>query len=123
VETLLDNQIDVHALLPGTGDGVGKIAFDKRQHTYRIHSWLKVPPLMEYFHKTLEVGIEDCLKTFNWGAGYYIFAPKEEVAKILKIGKNVGYELADVGTVEAGKENQRQVIFEPEKIILMPPGK
>ena len=45
IEALLQNKIKIHALLPGTGDGVGKIAFDKRQFTYRIHSWLTVPPL------------------------------------------------------------------------------
>ncbi len=123
VEALLASKVKIHTLLPGTGDGVGKIAFDKRPFTYRIHSWLKIPPLMEYFHKILKVPTIDCLKTFNWGVGYYIFAPREEVAKILKIGKNEGYELADIGIVEKGKENQRQVIFEPEKIILTPPGK
>ena len=119
VEAMLENKIKIHALLPGTGDGVGKIAFDKRPFTYRIHSWLTIPPLMEYFRVHIGVPIEDCLKTFNWGVGYYIFAPKEEVAKILKIGKDKGYVMADVGIVEKGK---RQVIFEPEKIILMPPG-
>ena len=45
---------------------------------------------------------------------------KEEVDKILKIGKDTGYELADIGIVETG---ERQVIFEPENIILTPPGK
>ncbi len=120
IEALQKNKIKIHALLPATGDGVGKIAFDKRPFTYRIHSWLKIPPLMEYFHKNIGIEIEDCLKTFNWGVGYYIFVPKEEVAKILKIGKNIGYKLSDIGVVEKGK---RQVIFEPDKIILTPPGK
>src|SRR5207237_1210391 len=55
VENLLKNKIKVHALLPGTGDGVGKIAFDKRPFTYRIHSWLKIPTLMEYFHRDIGV--------------------------------------------------------------------
>jgi phosphoribosylaminoimidazole (AIR) synthetase len=55
--------------------------------------------------------------------GYYLFVPKEEVAKILKIGKDIGYELADIGIVEKGKKGKRQVIFEPEQIILTPPGK
>src|SRR3989344_1682056 len=115
IEALLKNKIKIHALLPGTGDGVGKIAFDKRPFTYRIHSWLKIPPLMEYFRKQINIPIEDCLKTFNWGVGYYLFVPKEEVDKILKIGKDTGYELADIGIVETG---ERQVIFEPENIIL-----
>ena len=120
IEALLKNKIKIHALLPGTGDGVGKIAFDKRPFTYRIYRWLTVPPLFKFFHEQLNVSLENCLKTFNWGVGYYLFAPKKEVAKILKIGKNIGYELADIGIVEKG---ERKVIFEPGKIILTPPGK
>ena len=119
IETLQDNQIKIHALLPGTGDGVGKIAFDKRAFTYRIHSWLPVPPLMQHFRAEIKVPIQDCLKIFNWGAGYYIFAPAGQVDAIMKLGQQAGYELADVGMVEAGK---RQTIFEPEHIILPPPG-
>jgi len=120
IEALLDAKVKIHALLPGTGDGVGKIAFDKRPFTYRIHSWLEIPPLMKYFHENIGIKIEDCLKTFNWGVGYYVFAPESEVVKIIKIGKDIGYTLADIGMVEAG---ERQVIFEPEGIILTPPGK
>lgn len=119
IETLLENNIKIHALLPGTGDGVGKIAFDKRPYQYRIHSWVKVPPLMEYFRDKIKVPRQDCLKTFNWGAGYYIYAPADQIDTIISTGKKAGYELADVGIVEEGK---RQVIFEPEKITLTPPG-
>ncbi len=119
IETLLENSIVIHALLPGTGDGVGKIAFDHRSYTYRIHSWLKTPQLMEYFHQAMNIPLQDCLKTFNWGVGYYIFSPAGEVDKILKLGADAGYELADVGIVEEGK---RQVIFEPKNITLTPPG-
>lgn len=119
IESLLDNNIKIHALLPGTGDGVGKLAFDKRPYQYRIHSWLTVPPLMKYFNETLGIALQDCLKTFNWGAGYYIFTPASEVDTILKLGKQAGYELADVGVVEDGK---RQTIFEPGNITLTPPG-
>ncbi len=119
IEALLENEIKISALLPATGDGVGKIAFDKRPFTYRISSWLPVPPLFTYFREQLGLPLEDCLKTFNWGAGYYIFAPEGEVKKILSIGKKIGYELMDVGVVEAGK---REVVFEPENITLMPPG-
>jgi phosphoribosylformylglycinamidine cyclo-ligase len=119
IEKLLEEKVEIHALLPGTGDGVGKIAFDKRPYIYKIHSWLKVPPLMEFFHKNLGVNLRDCLKTFNWGAGYYIYTDKKNAEKILQIGKALGYELANVGIVEEGK---RQVIFEPENITLNPPG-
>ena len=118
VEALLEAKIDIHALLPGTGDGVGKIAFDKRSFTYRIKHWVEVPLLFQ-FMRELGVSLEDCLKTFNWGIGFYIFVLEKEVEKVLEIGQKSGYELYDLGQVEEGK---RCVIFEPEKIILPPPG-
>lgn len=120
IEALLEAKVKMNALLPGTGDGVGKIAFDKRDFTYRIHSWVTVPPLFQFFRDEIRLPLQDCLKTFNWGIGYYIFAPAHEVERILKIGKDAGYELLDVGIVEEG---ERKVVFEPENITLMPPGK
>jgi phosphoribosylformylglycinamidine cyclo-ligase len=119
IETLLEAGTDVHALLPGTGDAIGKIAFDKRPFSYRIRSWLQVPDLFLYFKESLGVPIKDCLKTFNWGAGYYIFAPTHEVERIIALGTKAGYTLMDVGVVEEGK---REVVFEPENITLPPPG-
>ncbi|MBI2623381.1 MAG: hypothetical protein HYW65_02285 [Candidatus Liptonbacteria bacterium] len=118
VEALLAEKVDIHALLPGTGDGVGKLAFDKRPYNYRVHSWVPVHPLMQ-FVRELGVELKDCLKTFNWGAGYYIFVPPAEVERVLKIGKRAGYTLAEVGVVEEG---DRRVIFEPENITLGGPG-
>ena len=118
VEALLEAEIDIHALLPGTGDGVGKIAFDKRQFTYRIRRWVEVPPLFQFMQE-IGVTLEDCLKTFNWGIGFYIFVPESEVQRTIEIGRAVGYELFDLGVVEEG---ERCVIFEPKGIILPPPG-
>ncbi|MCE9541295.1 hypothetical protein K8R03_01900 [Candidatus Kaiserbacteria bacterium] len=118
VETLLDNGVGIHALLPGTGSGVSKIAFDNRPATYRIHTWTNVPPLMQ-FMRSIGVSLEDCLKTFNWGVGYYIFLPRSEVTKTLELGRAAGYDLLEVGQVEEG---ERQVVFEPESITLPPPG-
>jgi phosphoribosylformylglycinamidine cyclo-ligase len=118
IEALLDNNVDVHALLPGTGSGVAKIAFDSRPATYRIHSWGTVPPLMQ-FMRSAGVSLEDCLRTFNWGIGYYIFVPQSEVERVVSLGTSAGYELMEVGRVEEG---ERKVVFEPENITLAPPG-
>lgn len=119
IEALLEEGVEIHTLLPGTGDGVGKIAFDKRPFTYHIRDWPKVPELFRYYHEELQVAIGDCLKTFNWGVGYYIFAPHEEAERITKVGTTAGYEMTILGVVEKG---ERQVIFEPSKVILGPPG-
>lgn len=126
IEALQKENVVLCALLPGTGDGVGKLAFDKRQFTYRIHTWPKVPEIFEFIRE-LGVPLQDCLKTFNWGIGYYIFVPQEEVERTLSVGTAAGYELIELGVVEEGK---RQVIFEPfdrtqgkpENITLSPPG-
>jgi phosphoribosylformylglycinamidine cyclo-ligase len=118
IEALLEADADIHALLPGTGDGVGKVSFDHRPYQYRITDWPKVPELFTFIRET-GISLKDCLKTFNWGIGYYIFTSKAEAEKILKLGNSAGYELSVVGKVEDG---ERQVIFEPENIILPPPG-
>jgi len=118
VEALLEHVVIIHALLPGTGGGVGKIAFDKRPFTYRIQRWVEVPLLFQ-FMRELGVTLKDCLKTFNWGIGFYIFLPENEVQRTLEIGKAAGYELYDIGIIEKGK---RCVIFEPEGLTLLPPG-
>jgi len=118
IEALLENEVDIHALLPGTGSGISKLAFDKRMFTYRIHTWVEVPLLFQ-FMRELGVSLNDCLTTFNWGIGYYLFVPPSEVERTIGIGEKAGYELVDVGLVEDG---ERKVIFESENITLSPPG-
>lgn len=118
VEALLDAGVKIGTFLPGTGDGVGKVAFDKRSFTYRITDWPAVPDLFTFFREN-GLPLKDCLKTFNWGVGYYIFVPPEEAARTVQIGTHAGYEMMELGGVEEG---ERQTIFEPENITLPPPG-
>jgi len=118
VESLLEANVDIHAILPGTGGGVSKIAFDLRPFRYVIHKWVEVPVIFQ-FMRELGVSLVDCLTTFNWGIGYYLFVPPEEVNTILQIGTKKGYHLLEVGRVEEGR---RETVFEPENITLPPPG-
>lgn len=123
VEALLDAHIDVHGFLPATGDGVAKLAFDKCQRTYRVHSWWDygtIPELFRFMHEQCGVSLEDCLKTFNWGTGYYIFVDPSDVGSTLQVLDRAGFvDSMVVGRVEEG---QRQTIFEPSGIVLPPPG-
>jgi phosphoribosylformylglycinamidine cyclo-ligase len=115
VEALQEKNIEVHSLLGGTGGGISKIAYAKKAFTYRVTKWVdEVPPLFRFMLET-GVSLKDCITTFNWGIGFYIFAPEEEVDRTIETGKIAGYDLIDLGQVEEG---ERQVIFEPENIIL-----
>lgn len=119
VEALLEERVDIHALLPGTGSGIAKVAFDHRPHTYRIHSWPEVPPLFRFMQE-LGVSDRDCVTTFNWGVGYYIFVSSSKVDRTLAVAKATGYEALEVGRVEAG---ERKTIFGPmSDMVLEPPG-
>jgi phosphoribosylformylglycinamidine cyclo-ligase len=115
VEALQEKNVEIHALLGGTGGGISKIAYAKRPFTYRVKKWVEeIPPLFRFM---LEVGVslQDCLTTFNWGIGFYIFVPEKEAERTIRAGKKAGYELLDLGRVEKG---ERCVIFEPEDITL-----
>jgi phosphoribosylformylglycinamidine cyclo-ligase len=115
VEALQQKNIEIHSLLGGTGGGISKIAYAKRAFTYRVKKWVnEIPPLFRFM---LEAGVslEDCLTTFNWGIGFYVFVPEEEVDRTVDTGRRAGYDLTELGQVEAG---ERCVVFEPEKITL-----
>ncbi|HUU37380.1 MAG TPA: AIR synthase-related protein [Candidatus Desulfaltia sp.] len=115
VEALQQKNIKIHSLLGGTGGGISKIAYAKRAFTYRVKKWVdEIPPLFRFM---LEAGVslEDCLTTFNWGIGFYVFVPEEEVDRTIDTGRRAGYDLTELGQVEAG---ERCVVFEPEKITL-----
>ncbi|MBU3965402.1 hypothetical protein KJ695_02675 [Patescibacteria group bacterium] len=124
VEAMLENEVDIHALLPGTGSGLAKIAFDERGYSYHIKSWFdEIPPLFQ-FMLDIGVSLEDCLTTFNMGGGYYVYFSPEEVDSTIEIGRKAGYEIIDVGVVEKG---DRKVVINPglfnkDGIILPPPG-
>jgi len=115
VEALQEKEIEVHSFLGGTGGGISKIAYAKKPYTYRVKRWVEeIPPLFQFMRQA-GVGLEDCLTTFNWGIGFYIYVPEREAERTIQTGREAGYDLLELGQVEAG---ERRVIFEPEKITL-----
>jgi len=125
VEAFLEEEVDVHAYLPGTGGGLAKIAFDKRPFFYHISDWFnEIPPIFDFMMEELNVSLEDCLTTFNMGGGYYAYVPSGEVDFAIGVAHDAGYELLDVGVVESG---ERKVVIDPDifekaGIVLAPPG-
>lgn len=127
VDALLKTGISIHAIVPGTGSGLSKLAFDKRRLTYHVKNWWdwEAIPLLFRFMKELGVSLDDLLTTFNMKGGIYFFVPAAEIQQTIRIGKRAGYELLDVGVVKKGT---RKVVIDPglfgnkEPITLPPPG-
>lgn len=120
VEELLNTEgVDIHALVPGTGGGLSKLASDPRPFKYHIHHWVYEVPLLFRYMRELGVPIEDCLTTFNWGIGYYVIVSPQSVEPAQAAASRVGYNLIHIGIVNPG---ERSVIFEPEHLTLPPPG-
>jgi len=117
VEALQEENIETHALLGGTGGGISKIAYAKKPFTYRVNKWVEEIPPLFLFMREAGVSLNDCLTTFNWGIGFYVFVPEKEAERTIAAGKKAGYDLIDLGGVEAG---ERCVVFEPEKLTLPP---
>lgn len=110
VEECQNQEIDVHAFQPATGNGVGKVAFDPRSYTYVIERWLDVPLIFQYLRE-LGVPILDCLKTFNWGVGYWIIVAPQDADAALKTIHRCGFKANVLGYI---KEGDRKVVFCPE---------
>ncbi len=124
IRSLLAIGVEVHALLPGTGDGVAKLAYDKRPFTYYVHTWPRIteqPPIFAYINEILGVSHYDMLTTFNCGMGYYVFVPKREVERTIKVAELAGHQAMLVGEV---REGERVTIFHHggKDFKLPPPG-
>ncbi len=109
VEALLDARVRVHRFLPGTGDGIAKLAASGPPRTYRIE-WLPLLPPIESFMHLCGMSMRDVLTTFNCGIGYYAFVPPSEQSEALAVAERAGYAAHVLGSVEAG---ERCVIVEP----------
>ncbi len=117
VESLLKKRVRIHGIIPGTGSGLSKLAVHSVPFTYVIQHSMRVPQIF-LFLRACGVALEECLNTFNWGIGYYLIVPREEVDPVLLVGTGAGYNLSLIGFVENGA---REVIYEPAGIILKHP--
>ena len=120
IEAMVKAEIEIHGLLPGTGDGLAKLASDKRNFTYWIHTWhTEFSPAIELM-RSLGVSLQDLLSTFNCGGGYYVFVPEHERYDALFALRDAGFKAWEAGRV---REGYRETFFQLSGgVILPPPG-
>lgn len=121
VEALLNEAVEIHRIVPGTGGGVSKLATYPEKVMYRIYDWPKnIPLLFTFLKEQFGLSMRTWLTTFNCGIGYYLIVPLHEVKRTLEIGTKAGYELTEIGWVE--ESHKPHVYFEPAGLALPPPG-
>jgi len=101
----------INAFQPITGDGVAKIAFDKKPLTYRITNWPEeIPLIFQFMMEKFGLSKKGCLRAFNTGIGCVGFFTPKQAERAIEVGEKAGYEMYELGRVEEG---ERQTIFEP----------
>ena len=123
VHTIMRTGVSIHAFLPMTGHGVGKLAFDKRELTYVVDNWFPEEEIPEIFHflrnqPAFADNPVDFLTTYQYGAGYTAFIAPSNVKKVMKALKIAGCPARIIGHVEAGA---RGTIFGPWNNLRLPP--
>lgn len=109
IEALQHAETPIKRFLPGTGDGVAKLAIKRFPFTHVIEQWPQIPLLIELLRE-IGMSIEDTLTTFNCGIGYYAFVEPQYVEETITVASKAGYEAWYLGEVSEG---DRQVIFGP----------
>jgi phosphoribosylformylglycinamidine cyclo-ligase len=102
--------VDIHYLSNITGHGWRKLMRANQEFSYRL---TQVPPVPEIFNFIAEQAgndTPDMYGNYNMGAGYAVYVPTGQAAKVQEIAKQCGFKSWNAGTVEPGP---KQVVIEP----------
>lgn len=115
INDLFEDGIDIHYMPNITGHGWRKLMRADREFTYVIK---RVPPIQEEFSLIQNVaGTDDreMYGTFNMGAGFAIYIPKDNVERVQTIASSRhGLQTYVAGYVEKGS---KQVVIKPKNIV------
>lgn len=118
VQDLLKKNIDISYMVHLTGHGFRKLMRANKDFTYEIDNFPPVSELFKFIQEKSGFSNEEMYGTFNMGAGFAIFVPKEFAEKIIAIAKENGFKAWKSGEVKRG---EKQVIIKPLGITY--PGK
>lgn len=117
VEAIQRAETPVKRFLPGTGDGVAKLAIKDLPFRHVIENWPEMPEIITFL-RAIGMSIPDTLTTFNCGIGYYAFVQREHVEETLHVAENAGYSAWYLGKVTEG---DRSVVYGPEGGLILRP--
>jgi phosphoribosylformylglycinamidine cyclo-ligase len=96
-----------------TGHGWRKLLRHPGQFTYRIHTVPPVTPVLKFMQEHAKQDDREAYSTLNMGAGFAIFVPADQAAKVVEISKACGIDAWVAGQLEDG---EKQLLIEPLNI-------
>ncbi|MGM9513858.1 AIR synthase-related protein [Roseateles sp. DB2] len=93
-----------------TGHGWRKLLRHPGQFTYRIHTVPPVTPVLKFMQEHAKQDDREAYSTLNMGAGFAIFVPADQAAKVVEISKACGIDAWVAGQLEDG---EKQLLIEP----------
>ncbi|HLO94785.1 MAG TPA: AIR synthase-related protein [Burkholderiaceae bacterium] len=93
-----------------TGHGWRKLLRHPGRFTYRIHTVPPVTPVLKFMQEHARQDDREAYSTLNMGAGFAIFVPAEQAAKVVEISRSCGIEAWVAGQLEEG---EKQLLIEP----------
>ncbi len=96
-----------------TGHGWRKLLRHPGQFTYRIHTVPPVTPVLKFMQEHAKQDDREAYSTLNMGAGFAIFVPADQAAKVVEISQACGIDAWVAGQLEEG---EKQLLIEPLNI-------
>jgi len=110
VRAVFEAGVDVHYLANVTGHGWRKLMRARRELRYVLHATPPVPPLFRFMTERGGLDAPEAYATFNMGAGFALYVPAADAARVAGIARERGIEAWVAGRVEDGP---REVVIEP----------
>lgn len=114
IKDLFENGVDPHYMVNITGHGWRKLMRAGKDFTYLITQIPQPQPVFDFIQRSAANSDYDMYGTFNMGAGFAIYLPKDQVKTVQTIAQKHQFKTWHAGTVKKGK---RQVVIEPKNII------
>jgi phosphoribosylformylglycinamidine cyclo-ligase len=112
IEDCLTQGVDIHYAVNVTGHGWRKLMRAREPFAYVVHTMPTLSPVFEFMQSTGNITDSEAYGNFNMGAGFAIYVPEADVARVLDIARSFPFNAMRAGQVE--KSATKKVVIAPK---------
>ncbi|OGB74982.1 hypothetical protein A2810_02750 [candidate division Kazan bacterium RIFCSPHIGHO2_01_FULL_49_10] len=114
IEACFGAGVRLHYGVNVTGHGWRKFMRAPQPHAYVIERLPTQLPIFDFLQEHSGIDDEQAYDTFNMGAGFALYLPREDAEDAISVIKNLGFRAFNAGHVEAAQ--QKSVAILPKNI-------